>query len=162
MALYAKSGYMSRAIVTTTAQVLINRCEDQSLKNIVVTDTWAKSFWQRSSFRRRAGTTAKVEIPESAKKEAGVQHHYRVANIAEKHHISPALILNSDQTPSKCVQVGRLSMAPDGSKQVWIAGGNDKHTITWALTVICDGDILLFQIIYKGKTKAFISQNPIS
>ena len=73
-------------------------------------------------FRRRAATTAKVEIPESAKKEAGLQYHYRITTIVEKYKIPPSLVLNSDQTPSKYVQVGRFTMAPQGAKKVGIAG----------------------------------------
>ena len=60
---------------------------------------------QRIGFQRRAATTSKVEIPDSAKKEAGLQHHYRITSIVEKHKIPEPLVINSDQTPSKDVQV---------------------------------------------------------
>ena len=112
-----------------------------------------KVFLKRMGFRRRVATTAKVEIPDSARKEAGLQYHYRITTIVEKYKIPPSLVLNSDQTPSKYVQVGRFTMAPQGAKKVGIAGSADKRMITLTLTVTQDGKILPFQIIYKGKTK---------
>ena len=152
-ALYTKGGHVSRSIVATTAKVLLSRTQDESLKTLAVTNVWGKSFLKRMRFRRQAATTAKVEIPESAKKEAGLLYHYRVTTIVEKYKTPPSLVLNSDQTPSKYVQVGRFTMAPQGAKKVGIAGSADKRMIILTLTVTQDGKILPFQIIYKGKTK---------
>ena len=56
------------------------------------------SLLQRIGFRRQAATTSKVEIPDSAKKELGLQHHYRITSIVEKHKILEFLVINSDQT----------------------------------------------------------------
>ena len=61
-------------------------------------------------------------------------------------------MLNSDKTPSKYVTAGRTTMAPKNSTHVGLAGSTDKRTITLTLTVTLDGKILLFQIIYGGKT----------
>ena len=62
-------------------------------------------------------------------------------------------MINSDQTPSKYVQVGCFTMAPKGTKKVGVAGIADKQNITLTLTVTMDGKALPFQAIYKGKTK---------
>ena len=78
---------------------------------MVVTTTWGKSLLQRIGFQRRAATTSKVEIPDSAKKEAGLQYFYCITSIVEKHKTSESLVINSDQTPSKYVQVQRFTMA---------------------------------------------------
>ena len=78
-----KKGHVSRSIAATTAMVLLSRTDDKSVKNVVVTTTWGKSLLQGIGFRRRAATTSKVEIPDSAKKEAGLQH-YRITSIFEK------------------------------------------------------------------------------
>ena len=94
----------------------------------------------------------KVRVPEGAKREAGLQHHYRIVSLVEKYNIPTELILNSDQTPSKYVTVGRTTMAPSGSKRVAKAGNDDKRTITLTLTVTMSGRVLPFQIIYGGKT----------
>ena len=121
---------------------LLSRTGDESVKNVVVTTTWGKSMLQRIGFRRRAATTSKVEIRDSTKKEAGFQH-YRIPSIVEKHKTPESLMINSDQTPSKYVQVGRFTMVPKGAKK----------NITLTLTVTMDGKALPFQAIYKGKTK---------
>ena len=62
-------------------------------------------------------------------------------------------MINSDQTPSKYVQVGRFTMAPKGAKKVGMAGIADKRNIMLTLTVTIDAKALPFQAIYKGKTK---------
>ena len=103
-------------------------------------------------FRRRVVTTGKVRVPEGAVQEAGLQHHYRIVSLAEKFNIPPPLILNSDQTPSKYITVCRTAMTPTGSKRVAKAGSDDKRCITLTLTVTFEGNVLLFQIIYGGKT----------
>ena len=61
-------------------------------------------------------------------------------------------MLNSDQTPSKYVTVGRTTMAPKNPTRVSLAGSTDKRSITLTLTVTLDGKILLFQIIYGDKS----------
>ena len=138
-----KKGHVSRSIAATTAMVLLSSTDDESVKNVVVTTTWGKSLLQRIRFRRRTTTTSKVEIRDSAKKEAGLQQHYRITGIVEKFKIPESLVINRDQTPSKYVQVGRFTMAPKVTKK----------NITLTLTVTMDGKALPFQAIYKGKTK---------
>ena len=137
-----KKGHVSRSIAATTAMVLLSSTDDESVKNVVVTTTWGKSLLHRIGFRRRAATTSKVEIRDSTKKGAGLQHH-RIPSIVEKHKIPESLMINSDQTLSKYVQVGRFTMAPKGTKK----------NITLTLTVTMDGKALPFQAIYKGKIK---------
>ena len=62
-------------------------------------------------------------------------------------------MINSDQTPSKYVQVGRFTVVPKGAKKVGVAGIADKRNITLTLTVTMDGKALSLQAIYKRKTK---------
>ena len=98
-------------------------------------------------------TTSKVEIPDSAKKEACLQSYYRITSIVEKHKIQEYLVINSDQTPPKYVQVGCFTMAPKSAKKGGMAGIPDKRNITLTLTVTMDEKALPFQAIYKGNTK---------
>ena len=114
---------------------------------------WRRSSLQRLGFRKRVATTGKVEVPEGARKETGLQHHFRVVNIIEKHNIPKSLVLNSDQAPSKYVTVGRTTMAPKNSTRVGLAASTDKRSITLTLAVTLDGKILPLQIIYGGKTE---------
>lgn len=139
VSLYKKRGHVRRSIAATNAMVLQSRTDDESLKNMVVSSTWGRSLLQRIGFWKRAATTGKVEIPESAKKEACLQHHYRISSIVEKHKIPESLMINIDQTPWKYVQVGRFSMAPQGAKKVGVAGIADKRMIILTLTVTMDG-----------------------
>ena len=153
MALHIKGGHVSYEIAATTAKVFISKSGNQSIQNLNITGTnWGRSFLRRMGFKRRVVTTGKVRVPEGAKREAGLQHHYRIVSLVEKYNIPPELILNSDQTPSKYVTVGRTTMAPSGSKRVAKAGNDDKRAITLTLTVTKSGKVLPFQIIYGGKT----------
>ena len=152
MALFNKGGHISYGIASTTANVSLSRNEDLPLKNIKTTPMWGRSILQRLGFRRRVATAGKVEVPEGARKEAGLQHHFRIVNIIEKHNIPKSLVLNSDQTPSKDVTVGRTTMAPKNSTCAGLAGITDKRSITLPLTVTLDGKILPFQITDGGKT----------
>ena len=99
VSLYKKRGHVRRSIAATNAMVLQSRTDDESLKNMVVPSTWRRSLLQRIGFSKRAATTGKVEIPESTKKEACLQHHYRISSIVEKHKIPESLMINIDQTP---------------------------------------------------------------
>ena len=147
VSLYRKGGHVSRSIAAITAMALLSRTDDESVKNVAVTTTRGKSLLQRIEFRRREATTSKVEIPDSAKKEAGLQHHYHIKSIVEKHKTSGSLVISSDQTPSKYVQVGSFTVAPKGAKKVGIAGIAKKRNITLTLTVTMDGKALPFQTI---------------
>ena len=152
MTFFKKGGHISYGIASTTANVLLSRSEDLSLKNIKTTPMWGRSILQRLGFLRRVATTGKGEVTEGARKEAGLQHHFQIVNITEKHNIPTSLVLNSDQTPSKYVTVGRTTLAPKNSTRVGLAGSTDKRSITLTLTVALNGKILPFQIIYGGKT----------
>ena len=78
MALFRKGGHISYGIASTTANVLLCSNEDLSIK---ATPMWRRSIFQRLGFRRRVATTGNVEVPEGARKEAGLQHHFRIVNI---------------------------------------------------------------------------------
>ena len=79
MALFKKGGRISYGIASTTANVLLWTNEDLSIKNIKATPLWRRSIFQRLGLR--VATTGKVEVPEGARKEAGLQHHFRIVNI---------------------------------------------------------------------------------
>ena len=101
--------------------VVLSRSEDLSLKNIKTAPMWGRSILQRLGCWRKVATTGRVEVPEEARKEAGLQHHFRIVKIIEKHNIPKSLVLNSDQTPSKYVTFGRTTMAPKNSTRVGLA-----------------------------------------
>ena len=152
MALLKKGGYISYGVASVTANVLLSRREDLSFKTIKATPIWGRSILQRLGFRRRVASTGKVEVPEGARKEAGLQHLFRIVNIKEKHNIPKFLVLKSDQILSKYVTVGRSTMTPKISSRFGLAGSTDKCSITLTLAATLDGKILPFQIIHEGVT----------
>ena len=153
LVLYQKGGHVSRSTAVITSTVLLEQSIDRSLKGIIVSEAWPKSLLRRMGFRRRAATTGKIEIPDCAKRESGLQFHYKVTKLADDYEIPHCLIMNSDQTPSKYVTTGRTTFAPKNSQHVALAGANDKRAITLTRTVTVDGKMLPFQAIYSGKTK---------
>ena len=100
VALFRKGRDISYRIASTTANVLLSRNEDLSIKNIKTIPMWGRSILQRLGFRRPVATAGKAEVPEGARNKAGLQHHFRIVNIIEKHNIAKSLMLNNDQTPS--------------------------------------------------------------
>ena len=98
-------------------------------------------------------TTAKVEIPEGATQEAELLYLHNIVTLVEEHNIPQNLILNLDQTLLKYVPVSHNTMAIKGVKSVTIAGSADKRSITGTFVIILNGDFLLLQLIYGGKTK---------
>ena len=72
----------------------------------------------------------------------------------KQYNIPPELVLNSDQTPSSYISVGKSTMAKHGSKSVPIKGLMDKRAITLNFVVTLSNNFLPMQIIYSGKTKA--------
>ena len=114
--LYVKGNHISRSIAATTAMFLLSRTDDVSVENVIATSTWGKIISQRIWFRRRAAIAGKVEILDSAKKEAGLQQYYRKTSIVEKHNILELLMTSSDQTPSIYFQV--LPLAPQGERKL--------------------------------------------
>lgn len=79
---------------------------------------------------------------------------HAILKATSKHSIPAALVLNSDQTPSSYVSVGKSTMAVKGSTTVPIEGLTDKWNITLNFVISLSGKFLPIQIIYSGKTTA--------
>ncbi len=72
----------------------------------------------------------------------------------KKCKIPPSIILNSDQTSSSYVSVGKYTMAVQGDKSVPIKGITDKRAITLNFVINLCNQILPMQVIYSSKTKS--------
>lgn len=94
------------------------------------------------NFTRRMVTTSQPKIHCAAWEE--VRCLFLNLGAVRKYDISDELIINVDQTPSKCVPTDNINMA----KKI----AADKRCVTVTLSETLKGDILPFQIIYKGKT----------
>ena len=104
------------------------------------------------SFVRRLGTTGKVPIPDSLKKELQKSYLYGIVKKIEDNDIPPSLVVNVDQTPSKYIPVLNKTMATKGSKTVPIKLSTEKGMITATFTITLDGHFLPVQLIYGGKS----------
>ena len=75
-------------------------------------------------------TTAKIPIPDKARKEIELDFRHKIVQKVEKRKILHSLIINADQTPLKYVPVGRSTLAEKNVKDVPISDSADKRSIT--------------------------------
>ena len=83
MALFKKCRHIRDGIASTTANVLLSRSKDLSLKTIKTTPMWGRSILQRLGLWRRVAATRKMKVSEGARTEAGLQHHSLIVKITE-------------------------------------------------------------------------------
>ena len=69
------------------------------------------------------------------------------------HSTPDEFIINTDQTPSKFIATDNITIAVKGQKHISRVDSNDKRSITLTVCKSLEGKILLFQLIYKGKTQ---------
>ena len=147
-----RGGVVNRTIAVAAVKGLIQSSSDPDLKRIKINTSWAQSLFRRMGFVRRMATTAKIPIPDKARKEIQLVFMHNIVQKVEKHNIPHSLIINADQTPSKYVPVGRSTLAEKNVKEVPISGRTDKRSITATFAETLDGSFLRFQLIYKGKS----------
>ena len=154
LALRHKGGVVNTVVALAAAKALIAKSDEEHLKLIQLDETsWPKSLFQKIGFKKRPATTGRPEIPEGARKEAGLIFHYQIVEKVEKHKILHSLSINIDQTPSKLAPASRHTLAEKNSKRVSITGSSYKQAITATFGVIFTNDFLSMQLIYAGKTK---------
>ena len=147
-----RGNVISRSVATSTAKVLIS-CNPGYVGQIdLESSSWAQSLFRRMGFVRRRGTTAKLEIPDGAFKEAQLLFTHDIVSKVDKYNIPDSLIINIDQTPTKYVPVSRSTLAKKNSKAVAIKGSSDKRSITATFSITFSGKFLPMQLIYGGKT----------
>ena len=72
--------------------------------------------------------------------------------------IPPELVINWDHTGISIVPESSWTIKLKGSKRVEIVGISDKCQITAVLCGTMKEELLPFQLIYQGKTKACLAQ----
>ena len=135
-----------------TANVLLKQYPRLEKENLKTERSWVQSLFRRMGFVRRIKTTGKVHIPVGAQKEPELKFLHQLVNQVEKYQITPSLIISSNQTPSKYVQVSSMTIVKRRETNVPIAGANDKRSITATSSITFDNKFLPMQLIYKGKT----------
>ena len=106
IALRHRGGVVNSTIAIAAAKGLIQSSSDPDLKRIKINTTWAQNLLRRMGFVRRMATTAKIPIPDKARKEIELVFMHKIVQKVEKHNIPYSLIINADQTPWKYVPVG--------------------------------------------------------
>ena len=147
-----RSNVISKSIATSTAKALISRNPGYAGQIDLESSSWVQSLFRRMGFVRRRGTTAKLEIPDGASKEAQLLFTHDIVPKVDKYNIPDSLIINIDQTPTKYVPVSRSTLAKKNSKAVAIKGSSDKRSITATFFITFRGKCLPMQLIYGGKT----------
>ena len=64
----------------------------------------------------------------------------------ENYQIPTSLMINFDQTPSKCVQVSSMTIKKKGTTNVPISGVDDKKSITFTFAIALNKTFLLMQL----------------
>ena len=126
-----------------------------SLLDFHVSEGWIRSLYRRMIFSRRTATTSRPIIRRSIWEDALDRLLHAIVSACIGHNIPDELIINADQTPSKYVATDKIM----AEKNVSIKGSSDKHQITATFAETLAGDILPFQLIYKGKTKRSLPPN---
>ena len=93
-----------------------------------------------------------MDILDGVQKETELLYLHDIVLKVEKFEIPSVLVVNIDQTPRKYVPVGNKSMAAKGEHSVIIQGIADKRSVNETFSISFDGNFLLVQIIYGGKT----------
>ena len=78
----------------------------------------------------------------------------RLSWAISKFKIPAALIVNSDQTLVYFAASAKETYAPIGSKQVEAVGMDERRGFTLLVGISMSGEVLPFQAIYRGQTKA--------
>ena len=154
--LRSKGGVVNIHVVRATAQALIqsNPSFFEKLGRFSMPRSWVQSIYKRMGYTRRIGTTSRPPVPQGMYDECRQEYLGDINRIIKLYSIPPELVLNSDQTPSSYVSVGKQTMAVHGASSVPIKGLTDKRNITLTFVISLSGEFLPMQIIYGGKTKA--------
>ena len=121
--------------------------------HIDISKSWATRFLERLNMVKGKGMTAVKILPTDFGK---VKKHFLsdICSMVIMEDIPEELIINWDQTGLKSVPVSDWTFAERGSKQVEIAGLDDKCQITVLLTCTMNGKLLHTEFIYASKTPA--------
>jgi hypothetical protein len=127
-----RGGVVNKHVVGASAKALIdsNPSVASHLKTFSMPCSWVISLYRCMGFTKRAGTTARPAVPQGLYDESRREYLCDIGKKVDQWNIPPELVLNSDQTPSSYVSVGKSTMAVSGASSVPIKGLTDKRCIT--------------------------------
>ena len=118
----------------------------------------ASSFWLRTFLRKylqwtwRASTAAAQGTPPNAHTLID-DMLLRIAYLCRAHNVPPDRFFMADETFAHLTPNRRFTYAPVGSKEVHVAGMQDKAGVTVMVTLPAAGTMLPMQAITKGATQ---------
>jgi hypothetical protein len=146
-------GTVTSAVVLAAATGIVQKSNPCLLidGSLSLNKSWAKYFLKQNDFvKRKATTKVKISVPNFAALQK--QFLLDLKAIVDLEDIPFQLIINWDQTGINYVPVSQWTMEKRGTKRIEVAGINDKRQITAVLAGTMDGDFLLMQLMYQGKT----------
>ena len=87
---------ITRAGAVSTAKALLKKYPNVVGNIDLDSSSWAKSLFTRMGSVLRKFTSAKVDTPDTARKEIEYQHHYEIASKVERFKIPKPLVINLD------------------------------------------------------------------
>ena len=154
LAVRSRGGILNIHVVRATAKALIDTSPDhQQLSRFNMPRSWVYSLYRRMGLTRRMGTTSRPPVPQGLYEECRKQYLRDILEVVEKHNIPPELILNSNQTQSSYVSVGKQTMAARGSKSVPVKGLMDKRNITLNFVISLSGEFCHYKLFMEEKPK---------
>jgi len=112
---------------------------------------WVRRFLQEYCWLTyRRSTNAAQKLPTNAEEQCEWMVQ-RIAILAEKYSIPPALLVNCDQTGLHYIPKSRYTYNPKGSQDVSVVGEEDKRQFTAVVAVSATNELLPVQCIYPGK-----------
>lgn len=137
-ALRIKGGVVNIHIVRSVTRALIESNPScKHLQSFIGPCSWVQSVYHRLGYTRRASTTGRPPVPQGLYDKYRKEFLQDIANKIKDYKIPFQLILNSDQTPSSYVSVGKSAMHKKGSASVPIKGVTNKRAITLNLLLLC-------------------------
>ena len=152
-------GVVNTTITLATAKGIILAKDSNLLiengRHIDLTKEWAQRLMSRMGLVKSKASTG-VKVDPEVFKDLQTQFLSDIRTVVKMMDIPLALIINWDQTAIKYVPVSNWTQEVKGSKCIEIACIDDKTQITAMLAATAGGKFLPAQVIYGGKTPAYI------
>ena len=103
--------------------------------------------------KRKATTKASTGLTQEEFTAVKKQYLHQIKKAVKDGKIPRELVINWDQSGVNVVPSSQWTQAEKGATRVEIAAARDKRQITVTVAGTLSGKLLLFQILYKGKTE---------
>ena len=122
-------------------------------RDLVLADKWARGVLEKLTWSKHKVPSGKVDPSPQflTEEEYTFQRKHISIRFGTRYPLS--FIINIDQTPLSDVNTGKYMFSFKGLKNIPKKGVDDKRQITATFVVNCNGEFLLHQLIYAGKSE---------